>query len=144
MNRSFNSYEDTSLLIDFDIEYGRKEMSDKLHIYRLFVRKSRKVNLEVIDMWLQKKMPFDENVLQALSEFELALSYQIDESLTKADFLDHLMREWPSSRYKAFKRSFFDPNEPPGEIDYTINVFKGWYQAIRPVMVSFIGAIFIA
>jgi eukaryotic translation initiation factor 2C len=68
MVRSLNSYEPVSLEINLDAEYGKREMTDKLHIYRLHVRKSRTVNLEVIDRWLQKKMPFDENILQALSE----------------------------------------------------------------------------
>jgi hypothetical protein len=52
------------------------------------------------------------------------------------------MREHPGQRYVAFKRSFFDPNEPPGEIDFTINVFRGFYQAIRPVLVSLIDEMF--
>lgn len=74
MIRSLNHYDPVSLEIDLAAEYGQREMSDKIHIYRLHVRKSRMVNLEVIDRWLEKKMPFDENILQALSEFQLAFS----------------------------------------------------------------------
>lgn len=54
------------------------------------------------------------------------------------DFLDHLIRENPSQKFTAFKRAFYDPDHEPGTfLDYTINVFKGWYQAIRPTIVGF-------
>lgn len=73
--RSFNKFPDTSILVDLDVEYGHKDasLSDQSHVYRLFVRKSKRINLRVIDLWLQKKMPFDEDVLQALSKWEAFL-----------------------------------------------------------------------
>jgi eukaryotic translation initiation factor 2C len=86
--------------------------------YRLIVRKSKTVNLQVLEQWLLKKGPFDDRVLEALN------------------FLDHLLREWPSTKFTPIKRAFYDPNESMQNFDSSTDVRKGFYQAIRATLVS--------
>lgn len=52
------------------------------------------------------------------------------------DFLDHVLREYPSGRLVAIKRSFFDPNGDNRDLGNGVLAFKGVYQAIRPALVS--------
>lgn len=54
-----------------------------------------------------------------------------------ADFLDHLLREYPSSKFLAIKRSFFDEQGDYQDLGNGVLAFKGVYQAIRPGLVSF-------
>ncbi|KAJ5721781.1 uncharacterized protein N7483_009715 [Penicillium malachiteum] len=49
----------------------------------------RKIYLSVIDHWLQKKRPLDSTVIEALN------------------FLDHLLRDWPTTEFVAHKRAYF-------------------------------------
>ncbi|OKL60549.1 hypothetical protein UA08_04065 [Talaromyces atroroseus] len=84
--------------------------------YRLIVRKSKSINLQVLEQWLLKKGPFDERVLEAMN------------------FLDHLLREWPSTKFTPIKRAFYDQTEEGHNFDNTIDIRKGFYQAIRPAM----------
>lgn len=102
-------------------DYGKKEMvKDKNNAFRLMVRKSKTINLKVLEQWLQKKCGFDESVLEALN------------------FLDHLLRENPSRVYTPIKRAFYSEDEVGSNLHNNLNVLKGYYQALRPVIVSFL------
>lgn len=59
-----------------------------------------------------------------------------DLSLTNTDFLDHLLREYPSSQFLAIKRSFFNPKGENKDLGGGVLAFKGVYQAIRVANVS--------
>ncbi|KAJ5594792.1 uncharacterized protein N7459_001000 [Penicillium hispanicum] len=54
--------------------------------------KTRKIHLGAINAWLEKKRDLDEYVIEALN------------------FLDHLLRDWPSREYTAHKRAYFFHN----------------------------------
>lgn len=56
--------------------------------------------------------------------------------LTIEDFLDHVIREWPSGRFLAIRRSFFDENGEHKDLGNGVLAFKGVYEAIRPAIVS--------
>ena len=57
--------------------------------------------------------------------------------LTVPDFLDHVLREHPTSKFTAVKRSFFDGQQGEHtDIGNGVLAFKGVYQAIRPSIVS--------
>ena len=49
------------------------------------------------------------------------------------DFLDHLLRDWPSKRLLAIKRSFFDPANWYKSFSLTngVHAYKGVYQSLR-------------
>lgn len=52
------------------------------------------------------------------------------------DFLDHVLREYPSQKFLAIKRSFFDEMGDNKDLGNGVLAFKGVYQAIRPAIVS--------
>lgn len=54
-----------------------------------------------------------------------------------ADFLDHVIREWPSSKFLAIKRSFFFEEGDNMDLGNGVLAFKGVYQAIRPALVCY-------
>lgn len=56
--------------------------------------------------------------------------------LIVADFLDHVIREYPSGKFLALKRSFFDADGENRDLGNGVLAFKGVYQAIRPAIVS--------
>lgn len=114
-NRSSNNYEGMKSV---EVDLNSKTDSDKPPAYRIIVRKSKTVNLQVLQNWLQKKGSFDERVLEALN------------------FMDHLLREYPSIQYTAVKRAFYDHKEEGRNFDSTLDLRKGFYQAIRPAFVS--------
>lgn len=47
------------------------------------------------------------------------------------DFLDHLIRQWPSERYTVQKRSFFARGPQRCPLDLTVEAMKGVYASIR-------------
>lgn len=117
-DRSSNNYDDAhGIVVDLSAQPGGTNGNNPG--YRVIVRKSKAINLQVLENWLAKKGSFDEGVLESLN------------------FLDHLLREWPSSRYTPVKRAFFDQNEEGRNFDSILDVRKGFYQAIRPALVSY-------
>jgi eukaryotic translation initiation factor 2C len=52
------------------------------------------------------------------------------------DFLDHLMREYPSTKYTCFKRSFYDEKLESEDLHGGVIAYKGYYQALRATLVS--------
>lgn len=101
-----------------EVNLDNKVDNEKPPAYRIIIRKAKTINLQVLQNWLQKKGSFDERVLEALN------------------FMDHLLREWPSTKYSPIKRAFYDPKEEPRNFDSTLDLRKGFYQAIRPAFVS--------
>jgi eukaryotic translation initiation factor 2C len=47
------------------------------------------------------------------------------------DFLDHLMRQWPSTQYTPIKRSFFTKGTGYTQLDNYVSALKGVYSSIR-------------
>lgn len=47
------------------------------------------------------------------------------------DFLDHVMRQWPSERMELIKRNFYPRDADQSRIDDMIVVRKGIYSAFR-------------
>lgn len=101
-----------------EVNLNNKTDNDKPPAYRIIVRKSKTINLQVLQKWLEKKGSFDERVLEALN------------------FMDHLLREYPSTKYTPVKRAFYDPKGESRNFDSTLDLRKGFYQAIRPALVS--------
>lgn len=52
-------------------------------------------------------------------------------------FFDHLLRENPSSRFTAIKRSYFNEEGNKGELGNGVEAYKGMYQSIRIAHVSY-------
>ncbi|KKK16353.1 hypothetical protein P175DRAFT_0477219 [Aspergillus ochraceoroseus IBT 24754] len=104
-----------NIMVDLDAEQGRP--AGKIpNAFRLVVRRTKTVNLAALNSWLHGKVSMQETVLEALN------------------FLDHVLREFPSGKFLAIKRSFFDENGEYRDIGNGVLAFKGVYQAIRPAL----------
>ncbi|KAL2842342.1 Piwi domain-containing protein [Aspergillus pseudoustus] len=104
-----------NIVVDLDAEQNRPAGRTP-NTFRLVVRPTRIVNLSVLTSWLNGKTSFTEATMEALN------------------FLDHVLREFPSQRYLAIRRSFFDSNGDNRDIGNGVLAFKGVYQAIRPAL----------
>ncbi|KAL4885126.1 Piwi domain-containing protein [Aspergillus karnatakaensis] len=104
-----------NVVIDLDAEQGRPAGRTP-NVFRLVVRPTKKLNLAVLTSWLQGQVSMSEPVLEALN------------------FLDHVLREYPSQNFLAIRRSFFDENGENRDIGGGVLAFKGVYQAIRPAL----------
>lgn len=106
-----------NVVVDLDMEQGRPA-GKASNTFRLTVRPTKTVNLAVLNSWLTGRTSMSEAVLEALN------------------FLDHVLREHPSGKFLAIRRSFFDPNGENQDLGNGVLAFKGVYQAIRPALVS--------
>ncbi|OGM41385.1 eukaryotic translation initiation factor 2c [Aspergillus bombycis] len=113
---SMNNYSNgLNIMVDLDAEQGRPGGRTS-NAFRLVVRPTKTVNLAVLNAWLQGRAAFSESVLEALN------------------FLDHVIREWPSGKFLAIRRSFFDENGEHKDLGNGVLAFKGVYEAIRPAI----------
>ncbi|OJJ51616.1 hypothetical protein ASPZODRAFT_435068 [Penicilliopsis zonata CBS 506.65] len=114
---SMNNYEkEFNALVDLDAEQGRPPSTKTNNTFRILVRKTKQVNLAVLTAWLNGKISMNEPVLEALN------------------FFDHVLREWPSTKFLAIKRSFFDEQGDNKDLGNGVLAFKGVYQAIRSAL----------
>ena len=103
------------IIVDLDKEQGRtprpgKEDANKTRIH---IRQTNHVRLDVLVSYLEGKVSFDNSCLEAIN------------------FLDHLLREYPSTRYTQIKRSFFARGQQRFELGSGVEAFKGVYQSMR-------------
>ncbi|KAI9724962.1 MAG: hypothetical protein M1812_000238 [Candelaria pacifica] len=104
---------ETTIQVDLDAEDKITPRAGRENKHRVTVRKTNAVNLVAVDSYLRGQMSFDTTVLEAIN------------------FLDHLMRQFPSENYTQIKRSFFARGEARFNLGKGIEAFKGVYQSIR-------------
>lgn len=85
--------------------------------------------MAALEGYLSGKVPFDNQVLMAISKSRSHFCMILLTSL--ADFLDHVMRQWPSMQYKLIKRSFFTRGTGFVQLDNYVSALKGVYSSIR-------------
>lgn len=108
-----HAVDEIRIMVDLDEERGSKKPSDKKNVFFITIRPTGKVRLQSLKAYLEKKAPWDNNVLECMS------------------FLDHLLRQGPSERMITIKRSFFHPSMPNRELDMIITAYKGVYASFR-------------
>ncbi|RKF63291.1 Protein argonaute [Erysiphe neolycopersici] len=102
------------LTVDLDNEKGRPPRPGKLpDTCYVVIRRVKSIRMAVIRGYLQKQIPFDNTILEAIS------------------FLDHAMRQGPSEKYKQIKRSFYSQGNASRKLDDLIYAMKGVYTSIR-------------
>ncbi|KAI4955490.1 hypothetical protein J4E91_001351 [Alternaria rosae] len=57
-----------------------------------------------------------------------------NECIDTINFLDHVMREWPSQQYTQIKKSFFQRGEVRFDLGGGVEAFKGVFASLRPVL----------
>lgn len=56
------------------------------------------------------------------------------ECIDTINFLDHVMRQWPSQQYTQIKKSFFQRGEQRFDLGGGVEAFKGVFASLRPVL----------
>ncbi|MCJ1311005.1 hypothetical protein MMC25_004675 [Agyrium rufum] len=100
--------------VDLDAEGGRTPRAGHPNNHRVSIRKSKKIDLSIIHLYLTNKTSFSKELLEAIS------------------FLDHLLRETPSKNMISLKRSFFS-RDVAGRVSLgqAVMAMKGIYQTLR-------------
>jgi eukaryotic translation initiation factor 2C len=80
--------------------------------HRIVIRKSGTVPMQILDAYLCGKTDYDKSVLAGIN------------------FLDHLIRETPATKFVAIKRSFFQ-RQGHRLLEGGVEAWKGIFQSIR-------------
>ena len=110
--------QEVRMMVDLDAEDGRRPRGGDdagRNTFRLGMKKSKRVDLSVIQGYLEGRIQMNVSILEAIS------------------FLDHLLREYPSitDRFIPVKRSFFVRDSERMNLGGGVEVFRGVYQSIR-------------
>ncbi|KAI1851294.1 hypothetical protein JX266_003369 [Neoarthrinium moseri] len=98
--------------VDLDTEAG-KPQTGRQGIYYVQIRQSSTVRMAYLQKYLEKKADWDNHVLECMN------------------FLDHLMRQWPSEQMMTIKRNFYPRDGVEMQLDPMVGVRKGVYSAFR-------------
>ncbi|KAF7547263.1 hypothetical protein G7046_g9055 [Stylonectria norvegica] len=106
------------LRMKVDLDEGRRPPGAKAREggnFHVTIRKVTEIKVSALQGYLEHKMSFDNTVQESLN------------------FLDHLVRQWPSEHLLAIKRNFYKQDEKAGEVisGGYIEVHKGSYASIR-------------
>ncbi|OCK86160.1 Piwi-domain-containing protein [Lepidopterella palustris CBS 459.81] len=107
------------IVVDIDKEENRQNIKpDKVgkNIHKVFIRKTKKVDFAGLSHFLEGKASWSNDCIDTIN------------------FLDHVMREWPSQRYTQIKKSFFQRGEQRFSLGQGIEAFKGVFSSLRPVL----------
>ena len=105
---------DLSQMVDLDAERGITPREGHANSHRVKIRKTGEINLQVLQSYLNGTYQFDNVVLEAIN------------------FLDHLLRETPSTHLINIKRSYFARNpDHRALLGGAVEAMKGVYQSIR-------------
>jgi eukaryotic translation initiation factor 2C len=106
------------MMVDLDAEHGRParigENAGK-NTFRLGIKPSKRLDLSVIQSYLEGRIQMNTAILEAIS------------------FFDHLLREYPNitDRFIPVKRSFFVRDSERMNLGGGVEVFRGVYQSMR-------------
>jgi len=99
--------------VDLDAEQGRTPKAGRPNTHRVVIKPTTTIDFAALEHYLNGKADFDTKCLEAIN------------------FADHLLREWPSQRLTAIKRSFFQAGQSRFDLGGGIEAFKGVYQSMR-------------
>ncbi|KAK3384975.1 Piwi domain-containing protein [Podospora didyma] len=98
--------------VNIDLGEERGRAGEDKNKFLVTLRPVGKVRLESLKAYLTGKADFDNSVLECLS------------------FLDHVLRQGPSSNMKLIKRTFFHPEAQTLQLNLVTEAIKGIYAAI--------------
>lgn len=116
--------DETRIPIDLDAEEAQELIAKGKH-----PRKSRDSNKHTI--FIRRTRQVDFRTLQAFLNGQVSWS---PECIDTINFLDHLMREYPSQQYTQIKKSFFQRGEARFDLGGGVEAFKGVFSSLRPVL----------
>ncbi|KAI9147761.1 Protein argonaute [Paramyrothecium foliicola] len=103
--------------VQVDLDEGRRPNAkgrDK-NLFNVTIRKTTEINMAVLRGYLERKVQFNNSVQEALN------------------FMDHLIRQWPSQNLLAIKRNFYKTNVAGRPLidGAVVEVHKGTYASVR-------------
>lgn len=106
--------EERRALVDLDQEQGRRPGREP-NTFRFVIRKTKRLDLGVLQNFLDGRVSFDNSVLEAIN------------------FADHLLRETPTTNDKfiTVKRQFFTRNSQKANLHSGVEALRGVYQSLR-------------
>ncbi|KAL2023731.1 hypothetical protein VTK56DRAFT_1445 [Thermocarpiscus australiensis] len=96
--------------VDLGASEGRRPGKD---VYTFEMKQTGTIRMEALKAYLEGKMDWDNSVLEAIS------------------FLDHVLRQGPSTRMQLLKRTFFNEKSETQALNAYSEAIKGIYAAIR-------------
>lgn len=117
MNRSGKRLDrdDSRFTVDLDAEEGRQPGA-RTNKHTVHLRWTRQVDFGGLGAYLSGQASWSPECIDTIN------------------FLDHLMREWPSQRYTQIKKSFFQRGEQRFDLGGGVEAFKGVFASLRPVL----------
>ncbi|ETS85814.1 hypothetical protein PFICI_03839 [Pestalotiopsis fici W106-1] len=100
------------ITVDLDKEAGKPPGGNNT-VYYFQIKATTTIRMQMLTAYLQQKAQWDTHVLECMN------------------FLDHVMRQWPSERMELIKRNFYPRDGQEFRLDDMIVVRKGTYSAFR-------------
>ncbi|CCU74167.1 argonaute/ago1/eukaryotic translation initiation factor 2c [Blumeria hordei DH14] len=111
---SSNKLPEQRMTVDLDAEKGRAARPGKSpDTCYVIIRLSKTIRMASIKAYIEKKITFDNTVLESIN------------------FLDHVMRQGPSEYYTQIKRSYFSQGNVSQKLDDVVYAMKGVYSSMR-------------
>lgn len=109
--------EDFRISMDLDAEEGRPTREGaRGNKHTLHLRWTRQVDFIHMQAFLNGQASWSNDCIDTIN------------------FMDHVMREWPSQQYTQIKKSFFQRGEQRFDLGGGIEAFKGVFASLRPVL----------
>ncbi|EMD96783.1 hypothetical protein COCC4DRAFT_142403 [Bipolaris maydis ATCC 48331] len=109
--------DDTRIHVDLDEEQGRP------------TKPGAKSNKHVVHIRWTRQVDFI-----GLKSFMSGQAAWSNDCIDTLNFLDHVMRMWPSNQYTMIKKSFFQRGEQRFDLGGGVEAFKGVFTSLRPVL----------
>ncbi|RMZ70216.1 eukaryotic translation initiation factor 2c [Pyrenophora seminiperda CCB06] len=108
---------DLRITVDLDEEEGRPtKLGARGNKHTILLRRTRKVDFASLAGFLNGQIGWT------------------NECIDTINFLDHVLREWPSQRYTQIKKSFFQRGQQRFDLGGGVEAFKGVFASFRPVL----------
>lgn len=107
--------DDTRITVDLDAEEGRPP-GKKGNKHTIHIRWTRQVDFIHLKLFLNGQSSWTTDCIDTIN------------------FLDHVMREWPSQQYTKIKKNFFQRGEVRFDLGGGVEAFKGVFASLRPVL----------
>lgn len=126
--RSLNK-EEVKFKVDLGAEVGKPDNPKRMFL--VTVRPTTTIRMEALKAYLTGQGSWTESVLECMSQSSLNCRDWCQSLTAFPDFLDHLLRQGPSERFKLIKRSFFSLNAQAYKLNDYTEAVRGIYSAIR-------------
>ncbi|KAL6707418.1 Protein argonaute [Coniothyrium glycines] len=109
--------DETRVSVDLDAEEGRPtKPGARGNKHTIYVRYTRKIDYNQIQAFLNGQIQWNNDCIDTIN------------------FLDHVMRMYPSQQYTQIKKSFYQRGELRFDLGGGVEAFKGVFASLRPVL----------